>query len=168
MSDDKIVERPIYIAARDGVPQAVFEEIGKSSRTSASFHMNDTDENGRTLLHLLLAEELSEDAHLQCLKLLVRNGVSLKTQDDFGHTPLHIAVLCYHPRAVTLFLKLGADWDIQDKVMPLPAPSLRAFLFFLGGTCARSFCNLFSFSWHLILVVVGNSDPSHEKIFPAL
>lgn len=67
-----------------------------------------------------------ESAFLSILSQLCDLGADVDARDEFGHTALHLAVLCWHG-AVSMLLRRGADVNARDEVgnTPLHLAALR-------------------------------------------
>ncbi len=59
--------------------------------------------------------ELAENGRNDELKQMIKEGVDINQKDDFGYTPLHIAIVNGHEDTALLLLENGADGAVQDK-----------------------------------------------------
>jgi ankyrin repeat protein len=70
------------------------------------------DEDGRTLLHLLLASQNPSPEHV---RQLLRAGAEVEASDRDGHTPLLLAVLGGRDDLVGALVEEGADLRARDR-----------------------------------------------------
>lgn len=92
-----------------------------------------------------------EPAFLSILTQLCDAGADMHARDEFGHTALHLAVLCWRS-AVSLLLRRGADVNARDGAgnTPLHLAALR-------GACVD-------------VLLAGGADPAvrnSERLVPA-
>jgi len=70
---------------------------------------NARDEEGRTILHRVTSEGLTEELHY-----ILKNKPDVNIQDKQGFTPLHLAAAAGNKDIVLLLLKHGASVDAKD------------------------------------------------------
>lgn len=71
--------------------------------------IEDTDENGMSLLHWA-----ADRGHTEIVRCLLEKKINVNMQDDEGQTALHYAASCGHLDIIRVLLDHGADPSIQD------------------------------------------------------
>ena len=71
---------------------------------------NDTDESGRTGLHVA-----ATNGQLQIAAILIKAGATINQRDNIGETPLHHAAERNNTEMLKLLLDVGAQVETQDK-----------------------------------------------------
>lgn len=89
----------------------LLDSLLSMSCTQTCLNLNQRDENGATLLHVLLQRK--NVAALN--RLFACPGLSVNAQDGNGRTPLHQAVYATDLAQVELLLKHGANVHIRDQ-----------------------------------------------------
>ncbi|HYM71365.1 MAG TPA: ankyrin repeat domain-containing protein [Stellaceae bacterium] len=86
-------------------------DVGKvQTLLSSGSSPNDTDENGRTGLHIA-----ATNGNIQIVAILIKAGAKIDQRDKIGETPLHYAAERAHLEIIKLLLDVGAPVDTQDK-----------------------------------------------------
>ena len=70
--------------------------------------------NGSTPLHVAVYVK----APVECMKILIDNGLSVTTKDTHEVTPFHVTCMLGNVNAAKLFLEKGADVNIESKDGP--------------------------------------------------
>jgi len=79
--------------------------------------VNIKQQNGKTILHLLIDVRLSSGFHpLEIIEWLIKNGSDVNAKDDDGLTPIFLAVMAYRKEAVQLLVNNGAYLNIISKL----------------------------------------------------
>jgi len=58
--------------------------------------------------------EMAEDNAIKKMKLLIEQGVSVNKKNEFGFSPLHLAISNEHEEMSLLLLNAGSNGKIQD------------------------------------------------------
>ena len=72
----------------------------------ATVHLDSTDPDGDTALHVLIRRGDTKGA-----LLLIENGAPINALGDMGETPLHVAISSGNRSVIRALLKAGAETD---------------------------------------------------------
>ena len=79
--------------------------------------VNIKQQNGKTILHLLIDFRLSSGFHpLEIIEWSIKNGSDVNAKDDDGLTPIFFAVMAYRKEAVQLLVNNWAYLNIISKL----------------------------------------------------
>lgn len=96
-----------------GRTQESISLILSAHRNSGSEFLNETDNEGWTLLHWASAK-----GNIEIINTLIASGTDINIEDKFGHTPMYMAA--WHDRvgAVKTLLEHGADFSRTKEDYP--------------------------------------------------
>eukprot|EP00184_Porphyridium_aerugineum_P005681 CAMPEP_0184699644 /NCGR_PEP_ID=MMETSP0313-20130426/5846_1 /TAXON_ID=2792 /ORGANISM="Porphyridium aerugineum, Strain SAG 1380-2" /LENGTH=221 /DNA_ID=CAMNT_0027158763 /DNA_START=89 /DNA_END=754 /DNA_ORIENTATION=+ len=114
------------------------------------------DENGRTLLHIVSAQGITD-----IVKMLVNLKVDLSVPDNIGLTPLHMAAGYKRPNTVKMLLDAGADTTITDKRGQTPLELTRMLL---DNAPDKKFFVMPNKDKELLREIIGILDPTSLPI----
>lgn len=115
---DLLGETPIFKAIRNGCIEIVKYLINSGSFVFA------TNRDGSNLLHLAA----ENDNLVEICKLLLKNGIKINYLNNFGYSPLHVAVIQGSSDTAKLLIENGATIDLHVAVQAKQIEMVKALI----------------------------------------